>query len=228
MLPWQNGQKYEMVNSSPDLRNQTLSMELRVIDKPDLNRENFDRPLKEPDVTVTKLRLKVRNWIQRLVLDHSGWRTGALIAAIMALVSLLINLGFAIVLVAKGLAVEGLATLYEGSCQSVRDRNLWSHIAINILSTILLSGSNYCMQCLGAPTRKEVDHAHQKGVWLDIGAPSIRNLRHIATYKVVLWWMLGLSSIPLHMMYEFAVLQLCFALSDNIQVQFDLLHDSIK
>lgn len=73
------------------------------------------------------------------------------------------------------------------------------HLLINALSTILLNSSNYCMQCFSAPTRKELDKAHSKGKWLDTGVMSTRNLRHIATKRVVLWWLLGVSSLPLHL-----------------------------
>jgi hypothetical protein len=68
------------------------------------------------------------------------------------------------------------------------------------LSTVLLSGSNYCMQCLSAPSREEVNAAHAKGKWLDIGIPSVHNLKSISMKKVGLWWCLGLSSVPLHLM----------------------------
>ena len=128
-----------------------------------------------------------------------GWRTGALTAATLALVSLLIN-----VVVASWLGARdpgsGLVQVYEGSCGKVENLDIWIHLAINILSTLLLGGSNYCMQCLTAPTRSEVDRAHSKGKFLDIGVPSIRNLRSIAISKSLLWLTLGLSSVPLHLM----------------------------
>lgn len=60
------------------------------------------------------------------------------------------------------------------------------------------------MQCLAAPTRKEIDRFHAQGKYLDIGVPSVRNLRAIPRSKVLLWWALGLSSIPLHLMYNSA------------------------
>lgn len=54
------------------------------------------------------------------------------------------------------------------------------------------------MQLLVSPTRREVNKAHNKGRWLDIGVPSIRNLRSISPIRVVIWVVLGLSSLPLH------------------------------
>ncbi len=93
-----------------------------------------------------------------------------------------------------------IGTISEGDCSKMKKANTWIHLAINVLGTMLLSASNYCMQCLSAPTRTEVDRAHSKGVWLDIGIPSVRNLRRIGWNRVALWWLLGLSSLPLHLM----------------------------
>jgi hypothetical protein len=72
------------------------------------------------------------------------------------------------------------------------------HLLINLLSSLLLGASNYCMQRLVAPTRKEIDAVHAKRDWLDIGMPSVRNLPSINKGRTLLWVFLGLSSIPLH------------------------------
>ena len=58
------------------------------------------------------------------------------------------------------------------------------------------------MQCLVAPTRKEADAAHSKAIWLDIGVPSVKNLRHISLKMVVLWWLLVISTMPLHLLWN--------------------------
>lgn len=130
-----------------------------------------------------------------------GWRTGALSAAFSAGTSFLINLVVLVWLATHpGNLGDGVVQLFNGSCTQVERMDLWIHLAINALSTLLLSGSNYCMQCLCAPTRKDVDAAHAKGIWLDIGVPSTRNLRRVPVYKTVMWVMLGLSSLPLHLM----------------------------
>lgn len=76
-----------------------------------------------------------------------------------------------------------------------------SHIpGINALSTLLLGASSACMQVLSAPSRDGVDECHTRGVWLDIGVASIRNLRWISHKKVLLWTVLGLTSVPLHLL----------------------------
>ncbi len=130
----------------------------------------------------------------------TGWRVGALTAASLATVALIINISVAAWASSKFGFEGGIATVYTGDCKKVEKWNTWIHLAINALSTALLSGSNYCMQCVCAPTRAEVDKAHAKRRWLDIGVPSLRNLRSISWQKVILWWSLGLSSIPLHLM----------------------------
>jgi hypothetical protein len=71
---------------------------------------------------------------------------------------------------------------------------------INILSSALLGGSNYCMQRLMAPTRSDIDRAHVQGNWLEIGIPSVRNITAISTGKRTLWFLLAVTSIPLHLM----------------------------
>ena len=118
---------------------------------------------------------------------------------------LIINLILTICAVSSSGVQNGLGTLQDGSCKRTATLTFWVHLAINILSTLLLGASNYSMQCLSSPTRREIDRAHGKGVWLDIGVPSVRNLRHLSIARVVLWWSLAISSIPLHLLYNSAV-----------------------
>lgn len=44
---------------------------------------------------------------------------------------------------------------------------------MNVLSTIMLAASNYCIQCLCAPSRKTVDNAQTQPRRLDIGVSSM-------------------------------------------------------
>ena len=127
-----------------------------------------------------------------------------LCAGIAALV-LIINLILTIWAVTKSGVQDGLGTLYDGSCKRTATLTFWIHLAINVLSTLLLGASNYSMQCLSSPTRSEIDKAHSQGIWLDIGVPSIRNLRRLSTIRIILWWLLAISSIPLHLLYNSAV-----------------------
>lgn len=97
---------------------------------------------------------------------------------------------------------ECIGTIQRGSCRKTKNLSLWLHLMINALSTALLSASNHCMQCLSSPTRKEIDKAHASHVWLDIGVPNVRNLRRISWKRIFLWWLLAISSLPLHLMYN--------------------------
>jgi hypothetical protein len=93
---------------------------------------------------------------------------------------------------------DGVVTIHQGDCGVVKRADAFIHIGINVLSTLLLSASNFVMQLVAAPTRKEVDTAHRKGIWLDIGVPSFRNLRQISRSSRLLWICLAASSLPIH------------------------------
>jgi hypothetical protein len=140
-----------------------------------------------------------------LVRREPGWRSSARLAAATALLTLVINIGALVWAASMASASSGLLVrIYRGDCRKVETMNTWVHFAINALSTVLLCGSNYCMQCLSAPTREEIDRAHVQRKWLDIGVYSLRNLSVISRKKRWLWWLLGLSSVPLHLMYSSA------------------------
>lgn len=128
----------------------------------------------------------------------SGWRGGTLLSIIVCAIVLFVNILIAIVAMASGKPVDGMATTYRGNCDVAARQLTVSHLFINIFSSLLLGASNYCMQRLVAPTRKEIDAAHAKRTWLDIGVPSVRNLFFVARSRVFLWFLLGISSIPLH------------------------------
>ena len=134
-----------------------------------------------------------------------GYHFGVTCCALVAAVVLVMNAIFTIWAVLSCGAQNGLGTLHDGSCKRVTTLTFWAHLAINVLSTLLLGASNYSMQCLSSPTRNEIDKAHGKGVWLDIGVPSVRNLRWLSTTRIILWWLLAVSSVPLHLLYNSAV-----------------------
>lgn len=130
----------------------------------------------------------------------SGWRGGVLAWIVTTAFILLVNVIVAIVAVTAWNPEDGIATAFTGTCKQTSGMIEGLHVVINGLSGLLLAGSNYCMQRLVAPTRKDVDRAHAKRKWLDIGVPSIRNLRWVSKWRVTLWVMLGLSSLPLHLL----------------------------
>lgn len=90
--------------------------------------------------------------------------------------------------------------LFLGSCTTAARLNTGLHVAINALSTLLLSASNMFMQLLLAPTRAEVNAMHRRQRWADIGTYNLRNLRCVGARNRILWFLLALSSAPLHLM----------------------------
>jgi hypothetical protein len=135
--------------------------------------------------------------------DLTGWKVAVRCGAVLAAIAFLVNIVFIIFATARYTTQNGLTLAYRGSCTKATSISLWLHVAINVLSSALLSISNYCMQILSAPTRAEVDRAHSKKDWLDIGLQSVRNFSRISSRRVWLWSVLALSSVPLHLLYYF-------------------------
>jgi hypothetical protein len=94
----------------------------------------------------------------------------------------------------------GVAHLIRGDSAKVTRYNTAYHTLINVMSTLLLGASNYTMQVLNSLTREEVDLAHAKETWVEIGVVSLRNLRFMNQKRRILWWILGISSVPLHLL----------------------------
>ena len=128
----------------------------------------------------------------------TGCRMGVILACFLAYLVLLTNISIFLWANSTYNFENGTCTLYQGDCNKAKRLNTWFQLIINALSTLLLGASNYCMQCLGAPTREEVDHAHTKKVALEIGAPAPMNLKWINPYRAGLWILLGLTALPIH------------------------------
>ncbi|KAK4215155.1 hypothetical protein QBC37DRAFT_419750 [Rhypophila decipiens] len=140
------------------------------------------------------------------VKDYPKYRKTVLGFSLAAFITFALNLSFLVwAHTRSGSDYSGIGKLTTGSCSSIKKLNVGIHVAINVLSTVLLAGSNYCMQCLSAPDRDSVDVAHGEKRWLDIGIPSLRNIAYISPESRRLWWLLGISSLPLHLLYNSAV-----------------------
>lgn len=99
-----------------------------------------------------------------------------------------------------GYSEGGVATLLYGDKTYILWCNTGLHVLINFLSSMLLAGSNYTIQVMSSPTRQEIDRAHRQGDWLVVGLSSFRNWKWIAKKRAILCFVLGLSSIPLHLL----------------------------
>lgn len=159
-----------------------------------ITQTTLDNGLPEgPSANITSRKRKPR---------FSGWKFGVIVCAATVGVVLVLNI-VAIVLVATRYEFrDGLYIIHDGSCSYTKRLNMLLHLGINIIGAVLLAASNYCMQGLSSPSRAEVDEAHKSRKYLDIGIHGLRNIfaGYIDRRKVWLWVLLGLSSLPLHLM----------------------------
>ncbi|EEU37270.1 uncharacterized protein NECHADRAFT_22243, partial [Fusarium vanettenii 77-13-4] len=128
------------------------------------------------------------------------WRVGASYFALGALISLVLHIVLAVWIPTLDSFHNGVGVVSSGSCRTAGIYSTLIRVGTTAVSTLLIGGSNYCMQCLTAPTRKDLQKAHDKGIWLDVGVQSIRNLRTIKGYRSFLWLLITISSIPIHLL----------------------------
>jgi hypothetical protein len=146
---------------------------------------------------------RVQSTIARVVARSrfQGWRMGLLLNCCISAIILCINVVVLIFMYSrkKGLR-DGFAEPFDGTAEIMSLYSSAIHIAINALSTVLLAASNYTMQVLSSPTRKDIDRAHSRKEYLDIGFLSRRNLGRISKRRLILFLLMGLSTIPMHLL----------------------------
>lgn len=107
-----------------------------------INRDTFneDAGINQPDPVQHK-------HARRSLLDvrNSGWKLTVIIAFFSSLLVLAFNLGFVLWAVQRHHVQNNRGVLHEGDCDRVKQLSVGLHLVINILSTILLGASNYCM-----------------------------------------------------------------------------------
>lgn len=80
--------------------------------------------------------------------DQTKWRTSVLGGSIASAIVLLVNLGFTIGVAGNHSVQNWIGVMYDGDCRKAENLSVFLHLLINILSTVLLSASNYCMVCI--------------------------------------------------------------------------------
>jgi hypothetical protein len=175
--------RYQPLNSDIHLSDLNNSSEVVVHDY-----ESEHTPLPKPPL-LTNVRYRDL---------REGWRFGASLGFLTCLFVLILNVILTIWGALRSKGNNG--HIFEGDCTTAKHHNMGLHIVINVLSTLMLGASNYSMQCLSAPTRQDIDKAHREGRWLDIGVQSLKNLRWTQRWKWMVWCLLGLSSLPLHLL----------------------------
>ncbi|KAK0372027.1 hypothetical protein CLIM01_10616 [Colletotrichum limetticola] len=133
--------------------------------------------------------------------SQSRWRQAAFYFAVAAFSTFFINFVFTLwaSIQKRDTISDGVGILLDKDCSTIRILNSGIHILINVLGIILFAGSNYCMQGLMAPTRPEIDDAHAKQQWLDVGVASVRNFWNITWKKKIFWVLIAASSLPLRL-----------------------------
>ena len=154
------------------------------------------------DFATSQLPLRSKN--QKFL---TGWRFGVFLSLLCVTLTCIFNVAVTIWAWqrSQNSGVFDAIPLFGGNCKKIRKMNVWFHLIINVLGTLLLCASNYCMQVLSAPSREELVVAHAKRRWLHIGVPSLRNLRHIDRKRAVIWIILLVSSMPLHLIFNSVV-----------------------
>jgi hypothetical protein len=137
-----------------------------------------------------------------------GWRAGLLRAFIFSFVALIVNISVYTWLFRRYDSKAGTATIKSGTCASVRGANTGIHAALNVASTLILGASTYAMQGMTSPSRQELDVAHARGNWMEIGTQSVRNLFYIRKSNAWVWALLALTGLPFHLLYVMRTL--CF------------------
>jgi hypothetical protein len=138
----------------------------------------------------------------------SGWRGTVMLGALTALLVLVINTAVLIWTISRFSLQYGIATVFPGSCKEAARISTATHLVINILSSLLLAASNNGMQVLVAPTREDIDRAHAKRKLMDVGVHTLRNLTSIKKRRLFVWMIIGLSSVPLHLLYNSVVFEI--------------------
>ncbi|KAI0193810.1 hypothetical protein F4808DRAFT_355826 [Astrocystis sublimbata] len=137
---------------------------------------------------------------------YSGWRLGGLILSILSFV---ITVGLLVTLVVFSARSGGDSShiLFEGTCNSASSTSLGIQFGINVISTAILASSNFFMQVIAAPTRRDIDNAHAQRKSMEIGVLSLRNLSTLPKTKIALFLTLGLSSLPIHLFFNSVILE---------------------
>jgi hypothetical protein len=109
------------------------------------------------------------------------------------------NIAFLIWAYSVDAPLNGVGSLFEGSCDTAGALNTGAHVVLNVFSSLFLGAGNYCMQVLVAPSQSQVKESNGfGGRSYDVGVHSLRNLMQVRLSKKLLWFGLCLCSTLLH------------------------------
>ncbi|KAL1855006.1 hypothetical protein Plec18170_004418 [Paecilomyces lecythidis] len=132
----------------------------------------------------------------------SSWKKTAAVNVVVVCILSILLFAFLITGCVRAGGLNDAWTLYHGPCKTANRINLLLHLFLNVLATLVLASSNFFMQIINAPSRDELDKAHQNSRWMDIGVPALRNFLSMPKTKFLCWLVLGCSSVPLHLFFN--------------------------
>ncbi|KAI0013844.1 hypothetical protein F4779DRAFT_638995 [Xylariaceae sp. FL0662B] len=139
---------------------------------------------------------------------QEGWRrAGAMNLALVSILGTLLLIILLISITHIDSPLQRATIFHEGICDDTAKINLALHLVINLVSSAVLASSNFFMQVLSAPSRKEIDEAHLYLRSLDIGLPSVKNIRFMSRFKLICWLVFFLSSFPVHLLFNSSVFE---------------------
>ena len=148
----------------------------------------------------------------------SGWRR---LAAFNILGMSVLSIILLALLVFSSIRAGGLSkvlVLLDRPCHETERLNLWLHLVTNIISTVILASANFFMQILTAPSRQEIDIAHAKKTYVEIGVQSLLNFPQLRKAKLRSWIGLLLTSLPLHLFFNSVVFETANGVSRHLTV----------
>ncbi|KAH6875225.1 hypothetical protein BKA58DRAFT_379442 [Alternaria rosae] len=109
----------------------------------------------------------------------------------------------------RGAAVRNGFLFHSSPCREPTAGNINTvlHLLVNAVSSAILASSSFFSQVLSSPTRAEVDVSHARGRSVDVGVLSWRNALRLSPFKTVAWVALLVTSLPLHLLFNSAILQ---------------------
>ncbi|KAI1120837.1 hypothetical protein F5Y10DRAFT_289156 [Nemania abortiva] len=135
-----------------------------------------------------------------------GWRRSGTINVTLAYVcDIILLILWSISVSRQDTSPTGSTIIFSGNCDLSTRLNLILHLLVNIVSGVILASSNFFMQVLNSPSRKEIDEAHSWLRSVDIGVPSLKNLRHVSRFKSISWLVFLFSSFPIHLFFNSVV-----------------------
>ncbi|PLN85485.1 hypothetical protein BDW42DRAFT_202356 [Aspergillus taichungensis] len=130
------------------------------------------------------------------------WTQGVLLCIYVMIAILAIHLSMTVIFALRARSNKSRSMFYQGDCDTVNGISIGLALLINAIGVALTATSNYCCQIVTAPSREEVDWAHNKRTWVAIGSQSMTNIWLAAPWRKVLWLVLCATSIAIQLVYN--------------------------